>query len=398
MKDISQRQKVRSARKGRSKKGAEIFHERRNDSVQQTRDKKKQARKRLRMVQIQRHVDKKLDHLRAYPVDVVHVVKRPKGPLKPEEWKLRGAARPAALLARIANGECDVDGNEFKAPDPTKDFYEEMRGRFAEHNDTLEYLRLRKDLALATCAAGMMEAGIAHFEECIELDPTDAACARDGLVCALIDEGRADEARGLIDRYENVSPVLEYCRTIIEYVSWEVLEEDGSSEDVVQAAFTKAWDGNPFIGVFIAGLDAFNAVVEYVEDIKNPPKVDSSQHHDSEANWQPVFQAGCHFWQNAVTGECVADESMGCSPCPFHQPEVACEWNAADDEPDGDLAPFPPSFQFLDAAAARTNSQILMVMVAITLSWLLFDDVAKAAKNKHINKSVHHVVMRKSER
>ncbi|RLO13799.1 hypothetical protein DYB28_007597 [Aphanomyces astaci] len=273
MKDISQRQKVRSARKGRSKKGAEIFHERRNDSVQQTRDKKKQARKRLRMVQIQRHVDKKLDHLRAYPVDVVHVVKRPKGPLKPEEWKLRGAARPAALLARIANGECDVDGNEFKAPDPTKDFYEEMRGRFAEHNDTMEYLRLRKDLALATCAAGMMEAGIAHFEECIELDPTDAACARDGLVCALIDEGRADEARGLIDRYENVSPVLEYCRTIIEYVSWEVLEEDGSSEDVVQAAFTKAWDGNPFIGVFIAGLDAFNAVVEYVEDIKNPPKV-----------------------------------------------------------------------------------------------------------------------------
>ncbi|RQM20766.1 hypothetical protein B5M09_003380 [Aphanomyces astaci] len=398
MKDISQRQKVRSARKGRSKKGAEIFHERRNESVQQTRDKKKQARKRLRMVQIQRHVDKKLDHLRAYPVDVVHVVKRPKGPLKPEEWKLRGAARPAALLARIANGECDVDGNEFKAPDPTKDFYEEMRGRFAEHNDTLEYLRLRKDLALATCAAGMMEAGIAHFEECIELDPTDAACARDGLVCALIDEGRADEARGLIDRYENVSPVLEYCRTIIEYVSWEVLEEDGSSEDVVQAAFTKAWDGNPFIGVFIAGLDAFNAVVEYVEDIKNPPKVDSSQHHDAEANWHPVFQAGCHFWQNAVTGECVADESMGCSPCPFHQPEVACEWNADDDEPDGDLAPFPPSFQFLDAAAARTNRQILMVMVAVTLFWLLFDDVAKAAKNKHINKSVHHVVMRKSER
>ncbi|RLO13800.1 hypothetical protein DYB28_007596 [Aphanomyces astaci] len=127
-------------------------------------------------------------------------------------------------------------------------------------------------------------------------------------------------------------------------------------------------------------------------------QLDSSQYHDAEANWQPVFQAGCHFWQNAVTGECVADESMGCSPCPFHRPEVACEWNADDDEPDGDLAPFPPSFQFLDAAAARTNPQILMVVVAITLSWLLFDDVAKAAKNKHINKSVHHVVMRKSER
>ncbi|KAF0700654.1 Aste57867_8832 [Aphanomyces stellatus] len=273
MKDVVQKQKLRKPKTGRKKKGAEIFLERRNNSVQQTRDRKKEARKRLRMVQVQRNLDKQLDHLKAFPVNQTPVVKRPKGPLRQEEWKLRGAARPAALLARIAAGECDADGNEFKAPEPTKDFYEEMRGRFAEHKDTMEYLRLRKDLALATCAAGMMDAGIAHFEECMELDPTDAICAREGLVCALLDEGRADEARGIIDRYENVaSPVLDYCRTIIEYVSWEVLEEDGSSEEIVQAAFAKAWAGNPFIAMFIAGYDAFNAVVEYVEDIKAPKR------------------------------------------------------------------------------------------------------------------------------
>ncbi|CAK4070614.1 unnamed protein product [Aphanomyces euteiches] len=272
MRDIVQKQKVRKGGKGRKKRGAEIFQERRNETVQQTRDKKKQARKRLRMVQIQRNIDKQLEHLRAFPVKQVEVVKRPKGPLRPDEWKLRGAARPAALLARIANGECDADGNEFKAPEPTKDFYEEMRGRFAAHKDTLEYLRLRKELAFASCEAGMMDAGIEHFEECMELDPTDAIGAREGLVCALIDEGRADEARAIIDRYDNVPPVLEYCRTIIEYVSWEVLEEEGSSAEIVQAAFEKAWAGNPFIAMFIAGYDAFNSVVEYVEDIKSPAK------------------------------------------------------------------------------------------------------------------------------
>ncbi|ETW04278.1 hypothetical protein, variant [Aphanomyces invadans] len=104
-------------------------------------------------------------------------------------------------------------------------------------------------------------------------------------------------------------------------------------------------------------------------------KQQPSPHHDVEANWQPVFQAGCHFWQNVVTGECIADEAMGCSPCPFHEPEVHCEWNGEVDEQDGDVTPFPPSFQFLDAATAP-----------------------KAAKNKSINKSVHHIVMRKSER
>ncbi|RHY31281.1 hypothetical protein DYB32_003639 [Aphanomyces invadans] len=286
MKDISMRQKVRSARKGRSKKGAEIFHERRNDSVQQTRDKKKQARKRLRMVQIQRHVDKHLEYLHAYPIEQYHVVKRPKGPLKPEEWKLRGAARPAALLARIANGECDEDGNEFKAPEPTKDFFEEMRGRFAEHKDTLEYLRLRKDLALATCSAGMIDNGIAHFEECIELDPTDVICAREGLVCALIDEGRADEARALIERYDNVSPVLEYCRTIIEYVSWEVLEEEVGAQawiqkEVAARGIPDATESNcadpMYLGMYTTAVEMYK---EELEVEAAAAEGDSNEHND----------------------------------------------------------------------------------------------------------------------
>ncbi|OQR97685.1 hypothetical protein ACHHYP_10135 [Achlya hypogyna] len=270
MKDIVLKQKLRKGRRKARRKGGEASHqERRNNSVQQTRDRKKQARKRLRMVQTQRALDKQTDLLKNCPINKPEVVKRPKGPLLQHEWKLRGAARPAALLARIAAGECDAEGNEFKAPEKTMDLFETMPGKFGEREETIEYLRLRKELALATCQAGLIEEGIAHFEACMELDPTDKVCAREGLVCALVDEGRADEARVFLDRFDTTTAVLEYCRVIIEYVSWEVLEEEGSSEELVQAAFEKAWQLNPFIAMFIAGYESFNAVVEYVDEIKS---------------------------------------------------------------------------------------------------------------------------------
>ncbi|KDO25935.1 hypothetical protein SPRG_08590 [Saprolegnia parasitica CBS 223.65] len=269
MKDIVLKQKLRKGRrKARRKSGEESYQERRNNSAQQTRDRKKQARKRLRMVQTQRALDKQTELVRNCPIHKKEVAKRAKGPLQQHEWKLRGAARPAALLARIANGECDADGNEFKAPEKTVDLFETMPGKFGEREETVEYLRLRKEVALATCQAGMMEDGIAHFEACLELDPTDTVCAREGLVCALVDEGRADEARVFLDKFETTTAILEYCRVIIEYVSWEVLEEEGSSEELVQAAFEKAWSLNPYIAMFIAGYESFNAVVEYVDEIK----------------------------------------------------------------------------------------------------------------------------------
>ncbi|KAF0700655.1 Aste57867_8833 [Aphanomyces stellatus] len=111
----------------------------------------------------------------------------------------------------------------------------------------------------------------------------------------------------------------------------------------------------------------------------------SSQQRDAPGNWQPVFQAGCHFWQNRVTGECVAHDAMACTPCPFHGPNEPCEWNALDDsiadgcgDDDKDV-PFPPSFQFLDDHSSATAK-------------------STGGKNKAINHSVHHIVMRKSER
>lgn len=128
-----------------------------------------------------------------------------------------------------------------------------------------------KQLAEACCNAGMPDRGIKHYETCMSLDTDDSMRSREGLTCVLVDEGRGAEARELIDKFKGEnSAVLAYCQVIIEYVSWEVLEEEGSSEEVVREAFLKAFKLNPFIAVFIAGHETFFQVVEYIEEIREP--------------------------------------------------------------------------------------------------------------------------------
>jgi hypothetical protein len=97
----------------------------------------------MRVVQLQRNMERKEKELHAFPKNPVPVKpQRPKGPLRPDEWKLKGAARPAALLARIAAGECDDRGDEIQKPVETFDLFKQMlkEGKLAENKDTREYL------------------------------------------------------------------------------------------------------------------------------------------------------------------------------------------------------------------------------------------------------------------
>ncbi|CEG41063.1 uncharacterized protein PHALS_11232 [Plasmopara halstedii] len=239
-------------------------------------DKKQQNRRRMRVVQLQRLVDRKLQDLRAFPkTPPSPTASARKGPTSPSKWKLKGAARPAALLARIAAGELDECGNEYPKPVETFDLYEKALrdGDLAQHKDIVEYISLLKQLAVACCEAGMPDRGIKSYELCMTLDKNDTIRSCEGLVCVLIDEGRGVDARALIEKHmDEKSAVLAYCEVIIEYVSWEVLEEEGSSEAAVQKALRKAYELNPFIAVVIAYHDTFLQVVEYVDEIKNPKR------------------------------------------------------------------------------------------------------------------------------
>lgn len=125
-------------------RAAQAFAQTAMDSMQSSKDKKAHGRRRMRVVQLQRAADKKLQELRAFPVHAPPP-KPParKGPTPPEEWKLKGPARPAALLARIAAGELDECGNEFPKPVETFDLFAQMEkeGKLGERAETREYLR-----------------------------------------------------------------------------------------------------------------------------------------------------------------------------------------------------------------------------------------------------------------
>ncbi|ETI54522.1 hypothetical protein F441_02619 [Phytophthora nicotianae CJ01A1] len=317
------KQKKRKGARTSNAGKAQAFAQTCMESMQSSKDKREQNRRRMRVVQLQRSVDRKLQELRAYPKNPPPP-KPParKGPKPPSEWKLKGAARPAALLAKIAAGELDECGNEFPKPVETFDLYEKMlkEGKMAEHKDTREYISLLKQLAAACCEAGMPDRGIKNYELCMSLDKTDSFYSREGLACALVDEGRGAEARALIEEHKDEdSAVLAYCQVIIEYVSWEVLEEEGSSEEVVQKAFRKAFALNPFMAVVTAYHETFFQVMEYVEEIKDPKRgsIEEAFVYVSQNIGLWVDTVGAYQWiekelnelsEPAATKEDVSDE------------------------------------------------------------------------------------------
>ena len=154
--------KPKKRKSGRSSNAcrAQAFAQTCVNSMESTKGKKQKNLQRMRVVQLQRSVDRKLQELRAFPKEpVAPKASARKGPTSPSQWKLKGAARPAALLAKIAAGELDECGNEFPQPVETFDLYEEMlpEGRLAEHEDTKEYVRYGADKSGEAVLAVLLE-------------------------------------------------------------------------------------------------------------------------------------------------------------------------------------------------------------------------------------------------
>lgn len=123
---------------------AQAFAQSSIECIQTSKDKREQNRKRMRVVQLQRALTRKEQELKAFPKHPVPAKPAPrKGPKQPHEWKLKGAARPAALLARIAAGELDEHGDELPKPIETYNLYDETlkTNKFSERPETREYLR-----------------------------------------------------------------------------------------------------------------------------------------------------------------------------------------------------------------------------------------------------------------
>ena len=237
----------------------------------------------MKVIAMQRVVDKLKAELCHYdtnksteePSGEPPVKQKRKGRSGPEDWVLRGAARPAALIARIESGELDETGVAYHIPNYIN-LFEREKGRLWAHPDTREYLQSLYGLGEACIVANLTTAGIRHFQSCLDLDAHDHVRARESLVNALMDEGRAGEARAIMDsclgesnnNNNNNNTVFAYARAMTEYVAWFIRREADASEDIAAAALQHALSLNPFIAVFICGYEVFAQVVEYVDEIQ----------------------------------------------------------------------------------------------------------------------------------
>ena len=191
---------------------------------------------------------------------------------------MKGAARPAALLTRIEAGECDERGEVIFIPD-AMNLYAQQTGHFWSHPETRKFVESLYDLGNAAAALGLSTKAIRAFHRCLEVDPEDHLYARDGLVAALLDEGRAGEARQVMTTFTTdvaaARTVFAYSTVLTEYVARHVLDEPDASDAILAEALTTAMSLNPFIAVFVCGYEIFVQVVEELDEIDAHPATGS---------------------------------------------------------------------------------------------------------------------------
>lgn len=200
----------------------------------------------------------------------------------PETWKLKGAARPADMVYDFDTRYVDP---YLKAHDEAKKKAARCRnimilckGKFGIENDKgvpqpqcREYLSLLMQLGNLYTYAQQMKSARKCFLECIELDSFahPITTARSQLMRLYMEANRPDSARRLWETLPPTDPAvwIQYSAVLIEFVSFKILEEEGSSEQKCEDRMVDAIKSNVFCAFYLAFFDNFNEVMEYTEDI-----------------------------------------------------------------------------------------------------------------------------------
>ena len=214
----------------------------------------------------------------------------------PESWKLRGAARPAhevydfdvryVDVHRIALDEANARArrvvNVMKA----------CRGRFAsEDGDGVEkgeggasssfpppqphcrrYLSLLTQLGSIHLHRKNYSSARRALLEAVDLEGYDAPSsitnARYRLMNMYLSCNRPESARELWTRLrDDGSAWVRYSEALIEYASWNVLNEKGSTAKVAESALARAIRGNVYAVYLLGWSRTFERAMEYTDEV-----------------------------------------------------------------------------------------------------------------------------------
>jgi hypothetical protein len=224
----------------------------------------------------------------------------------PTSWKLRGAARPAyevydfdirhvdvhRLALDVANARARRVVNVMKV----------CCGRFAMDdvvdNDTQQYDKdtvgetkstttttfvppqpyCRKYLSLLTQLGSIhlhrknYSSARKYFLEAIELEgydhPTSITNARYRLMNMYLSRNQPNSARRLCERlHTDTSAWIRYSAALIDYVSWNILHEKGSTARIAEMSLIRAIRGNVFVAYFLGWSSMFEKAMEYTNEV-----------------------------------------------------------------------------------------------------------------------------------
>merc|ERR1712238_604928 len=231
----------------------------------------------------------------------------------PETWTLKGAARPAHLVYDFDTRYVDpfikahVDAKKKGAR--CRNIMILFKGKFGTEDECdipqplcREYLSLLTMIGSLSVQLNQIKTARKSFIECMELDSSEnpVTPARCQLMRLYMEANRPDSARRL---WENLSPTdpavwIRYSAVLIEFVSFKILREEGSSESKCEFHLAVAIKSNIFCAYYIAFFDSFNKVMEYTEDIEN---ADESSPLEEAIEYCNSEQMGAWLGTNGAT-------------------------------------------------------------------------------------------------
>mmetsp|Transcript_22137 Transcript_22137/g.33802 ORF Transcript_22137/g.33802 Transcript_22137/m.33802 type:complete len:253 (+) Transcript_22137:546-1304(+) len=111
------------------------------------------------------------------------------------------------------------------------------------------------------------------FKECMDLDGDGnnaITTARQRLMRLFLEANKPASARRLWEKFpEDRSAWIRYSAALVEYVSWSILEEEGSNQQTAEDLLSNAIQCNPFCAYYIAFHPKFEEVMEYADEIED---------------------------------------------------------------------------------------------------------------------------------
>lgn len=186
--------------------------------------------------------------------------------LDPTKWKLRGGAKPAHEVYQedvryVDKFKVEMDRHR-ESVSRQENLLLTKKGRLLEGPAVCrEYLDAQISLCKALMECGKVNGAGKLAGRCEELQPGYGfadLCIR----CALESNNPA-----IARKYKSESHWGLYGMALVEFVSWSVLGEEGSTEEVAREALTKAMNKNVLVGFYLAFHDVVDDCLEYKDDV-----------------------------------------------------------------------------------------------------------------------------------